>query len=229
MLAVSQIIVSHPCMKMHFSVGFLLFLIITLTSSPFAAAQVRGVISDPDGFVNLRSGKSTSSSVVAKVKEDQVFDVEQDADSDWAKVTLRSGQSGWMHRSRIRLHFTENDLAKKSDVPEGETELTAYGRSRGVDYYAVVRRALRGNNDALKQFFGFAEDVDGGAAEGYYSDLVVVIHLIGDENLSRFLGAQNKKFRTKAAESLNTACEFGTGTDKDYLKRQFPKSRALLD
>jgi len=216
-------------MKMHFSARFILFLIIALSSGSVASAQLRGIISDPDGFVNLRSDKSTSAPVVTKVKEGQIFQVEQDADSDWAKVTLRSGQSGWMHRSRIRLHFTENDLAKKSDVPEGETELTAYSRSRGVDYYAVVRRAIRGNADALRQFFGFAEDVDGGAAEGYYSDLAVVAHLIGDEKLSKFLAAQTKKIRTKAAEALTSAWELTGVTDPSYFKRHFPKSAGVLN
>jgi uncharacterized protein YgiM (DUF1202 family) len=216
-------------MKMHFATRFILLLVIALASNPLASAQLRGVISDPDGFVNLRSANNTSSSIVAKVKEGQVFTIEQDGTDDWAKVTLRSKRSGWMHRSRIRLYFTEDDLAKKSDVPDGETELTAYGRSRGVDYYGVARRALRGNNDALKQFFGFAEDVDGGAGEGYYSDLAVVLHLMGDEKLSRFLGAQTKKFRTKAAESIKSGWELTGVADESYFKRHLPKSAALLD
>jgi uncharacterized protein YgiM (DUF1202 family) len=217
-------------MKMHLPVRLFFFLLnVVLVLSQPASAQERGVINDPDGFVNLRSGKSTSADVIAKVKDGQVFKIEQGDDADWAKVTLRSGQSGWMHRSRIRLYFTEDDLAKKSDVPEGETELTAFGRSRGVDYYAVVRRALRGNQESLKRFFGFADDVDGGAAEGYYSDLAVVAHLLGDDKLSRFLEAQTKKFRTKAAESLNTAWELTGIADKTYFQHHFPKSSRLLN
>ena len=216
-------------MKMHFPMRFFIFLLtVVLAPSQPASAQVRGVISDADGFVNLRSGQSTSAAIVAKVKDGQVFKVDQDSDTEWAKVTLRSGQSGWMHRSRIRLYFTEDDLAKKSDVPEGETELTAYGRSRGVDYYGVVRRALRGNQESMKQFFGFAEDVDGGAAEGYYSDLAVVAHLLGDDKLARFLEAQSKNFRSKAADSLDTAWELTGIADKAYFQRHFPKSSRLL-
>jgi len=217
-------------MKMHFPMRFFIFLLnVVLAAGQSASAQERGVISDADGFVNLRSGKSTSAAIVAKVKDGQVFKIEPGDDADWAKITLRSGQSGWMHRSRIRLYFTENDLAKKSDVPEGETELTAYGRSRGVDYYAVVRRALRGNQESLKQFFGFAEDVDGGAAEGYYSDLAVVAHLLGDDKLSRFLEGQSRKFRSKAAESLDSAWELTGIADKAYFQRHFPKSSRLLN
>lgn len=45
-------------------------LVVSITSSQ---AKDRGVINDPDGYVNLRRGKSTTSSVVAKVKPNEPF------------------------------------------------------------------------------------------------------------------------------------------------------------
>jgi hypothetical protein len=212
------------------SVTALWFLVVAfLAAGRMSYGQERGVSEDPDGFVNLRAGKSTSSEVVGKVKEREVFSIDLREPGEWAKVTLRSGQTGWMHRSRLRLHYTEDDLAKKSDVPSGDTELTLFGRSKGVDYYVVTRRALRGNSDALKQFFRFAEDVDGGAAEGYYSDLAVVIHLLGDEKFSQFLGGQSRGFRKRAGEAIGTASELAGMADDAYFKLRFPKSAKLVE
>ena len=191
-------------MKTHLARRFFLGLLIILASARLAAGQTRGVIEDPDGFVNVRADKNTDSTVIAKVKVGEPFTFERDGDADWCKVTLRSGKTGWMHYSRIRLHVTDADLSQK---PKGkdETELGEYGRSRKVDYYAVLRRAARGEAAPLKQFLGFAKDVDGAAAEGYYSDLGIVTHLVGDEKLATFLREQPLSLQTLTRRAMADA------------------------
>ena len=85
-------------------------LVLAFAFSCIAHGEDRGVINDPDGYVNVRRSKSTASPVIAKVKQNEPFTFEPDEDMEWCKVTLRSGKKGWMHRSRIRLYFTEAEV-----------------------------------------------------------------------------------------------------------------------
>jgi uncharacterized protein YgiM (DUF1202 family) len=73
--------------------------IATLAFAPLVKAGQRGVINDPDGYVNLRAGNSAEAEVIAKVKTGEPFTFERKADAEWCKVTLASGKSGWMHLS----------------------------------------------------------------------------------------------------------------------------------
>ena len=66
------------------------------------AFDVVAVIDDPDGFSNVRSGKSASSPVVAKVtRHEQFFTYAQKG--DWWQVRTHDGITGYMHASRIRV------------------------------------------------------------------------------------------------------------------------------
>ena len=112
-----------------------------LAFAPLAQAQRTGVIDDPDGFVDVRAEKSAEAAVIATVKTGEPFTFECENDTDWCKVTLRSGKSGWMHFSRIRLHFTDKDLPTQEKDPAGESEIDQFASGRGLDYAAVTRRA----------------------------------------------------------------------------------------
>jgi len=101
----------------------LVLISLVLGSTPLAGAQRAGVIDDPDGYVNVRAGKSAEAAVIATVKTGERFTFESDDDPDWYKVTLASDKSGWMHFSRIRLHFTEKDLPAREKDPAGESEI----------------------------------------------------------------------------------------------------------
>jgi hypothetical protein len=62
----------------------------------------QAVIDDPDGYTNVRSGRSTSSVIVAVVRAGEVFSTSRQAGT-WWRVRTASGQLGFMHASRIRL------------------------------------------------------------------------------------------------------------------------------
>ena len=159
-----------------------------------AEAQQTGVVSDP-GSVSLYAGKSTEAAVDATVKTGEPFSFEWEDDSDWYKVTLASGKSGWMQLSRIRLYFTERDLPTNEKDPAGPSEIDEFARGRGFDYAAGTRRAARGDAKALKQFFALAQDADGAAAESITGVPTVVYHLLGDEKFAKFLVAQPLPYR----------------------------------
>lgn len=64
--------------------------------------EVRATVVDPDGWTNLRSGPTTSSSVVRRINEGEVFWTHPQHDG-WWHVRTADGTEGYIHHSRIRL------------------------------------------------------------------------------------------------------------------------------
>ena len=63
-----------------------------------------GVINDPDGYTNLRSGAGTGFEVVERILETDIFDYYPTSESNWWSVTnIRTCSSGYVHKSRIQL------------------------------------------------------------------------------------------------------------------------------
>ncbi|WP_395076282.1 SH3 domain-containing protein [Flavobacterium sp.] len=68
--------------------------------------QIRKQIKDPDGYTNLRSGKSTSSEVVEKLKTGTYIEVIDDSE-DWWLVEVMEGEKireykkGYVHKSKV--------------------------------------------------------------------------------------------------------------------------------
>ena len=185
-----------------------------------------GVIDDPEGYVNVRAGKSTGTAVIAKVKADEPFSFESEPGSDWCKVTLSSGKSGWMHISRVRLHFTEKDLPTEERDPAGPSEIEEFAHARGFDYAADTRRAARGDAKALKKFFEVAQDADGAAAESINGVPTVVFHLLGDEKFAKFLAVQPLPYRMMVRNRILSEGLIPPATID--LSRHFPQTSKLL-
>ncbi len=191
-----------------------------------AQGQRDGVINDPNGFVNVRAEKSADATVIATVKTGELFTFEAE-DDDWCKVTLKSGRSGWMQLSRIRLHFTGKDLPSDEKDPAGESEIGQFAHGRGFKYGAVTRRAAHGEAKALKQFFSLAQDADGAAAESISGVPTVVYHILGDEKFSKFLLAQPLPYRMMVRNRILSDGLIPHATL--YLSRNFPlTTRALF-
>jgi hypothetical protein len=197
-----------------------------LALAQLAQAGQRGVINDPNGYVNVREGKSVEAAVIATAKTGEPFIFEREEGAEWCKVTLAAGKSGWMHYSCIRLHFTEKDLPTNEKDPAGQSEIEAFARARGFDYAAVTRRAARGDAKALKQFFTIAVDVDGAAAEMHLNVPTAVYHILGDEKFAKFLGAQPLTYRVMVRNwILNDDLSFPATA---YLRRHFPETTKAL-
>jgi uncharacterized protein YgiM (DUF1202 family) len=65
--------------------------------------EVRATIVDPDGWTNLRAGPSTSSAVVGRVNQGELFWT-RPRDGLWWPARTAGGREGYVHRSRIRLN-----------------------------------------------------------------------------------------------------------------------------
>jgi hypothetical protein len=196
---------------------------------PFASlvnAEIRGVIDDPDGFVNVRASESEEAAIIATVKTAEPFDFECQKNAELCKVTLHSGKTGWMHRSRIRLYFTEKDLPSQKKDPAGLSEIEEFAKGRGFDYATITRRAARGEPKALKQFFAMAKDVDGAAAESYSGMPTTVYHILGDQKFARFLQDQPLAYRMMVRHSVLNDGLIAPATL--YLRRHFPETTKTL-
>ena len=117
------------------------FLALSLVLGLEIHAREMGVTSEPD--LGLRAEQNTSAPVVATVKRDEPFTYECEPKAEWCKVTLRSGESGWLERVAIRDHYTEKDLPERDD-PKNLSEIGSLARSRGFNYDTTVRAAARG-------------------------------------------------------------------------------------
>jgi hypothetical protein len=185
---------------------------------------VPGEIDDPDGFAYVRAGESQESAIVAKVKKGEVFDFEEydvSRPTEWWKVTLASGKKGYMHYDRIRFHATVADLADRK--PEDLASLCA--KAKGLDYYPLARAAARGKKEAMQSYFGLSCESD--ATDVHAQICRSVIHLLGDEKLSKFLHGQPANYLVNLRETL----EVNTPNPNEpaaYLRRVFPKASRIL-
>jgi len=204
----------------------LVLISLVLGSTPLAGAQRAGVIDDPDGYVNVRAEKSAEAAVIATVKTGERFTFESDDDPDWYKVTLASDKSGWMHFSRIRLHFTEKDLPAREKDPAGESEIDQAARAHGFNYASGTRRAARGDARALRKFFELAQDADGPAADSIAGVPTMVYHLLGDEKFAQFLSAQSLPYRMMVRNQISSGDLIPPAGV--YLSRHFPQTTKLL-
>ena len=190
-----------------------------------AIAEHRGVINDPDGYVNVRDDKRLDAPVIATVKSGEPFSFEFESGEEWCSVTLGSGKKGWMHQSRVRLHFTGRDLRGKT---EPNNELHYITRKLGIDYYALARRAAGGDPKALKSYFGI-RDTDGAAAELHFSALPEVFHLVGDDTFTAFLRSQPLEYQLGVRDSLvGGHAAMYPFEPTTYLQRHFPKTAQIL-
>jgi uncharacterized protein YgiM (DUF1202 family) len=67
-----------------------------------ALFTLEAVIDDPDGYTNVRSMKSSSSSIVAQVNRNERFRTHLQ-DGNWWQVKTADGKVGYIHTSRIKL------------------------------------------------------------------------------------------------------------------------------
>lgn len=202
----------------------LLRLCLCLSATQFASAGSRGVISDPDGFTNVRAKPGENAAIIARVNAGEVFDFEYDATGKgtWWKVKLASGKAGWMHSSRIRIFAAPEDL-----MVVGNDDVNIWARTHGVgDYLAVVRAAAKGDPPAMQQFFGLG--CDGAACDTHVEILIKLIHILGDEKLAKFLSRQSPSFQNEVAELVTTDNALEPFGQISYMKREFPKTARLL-
>jgi len=61
------------------------------------------VINDPDGYTNLRQGKSVKSKIIGKIYENEQFDVYVEPGNWWLVSISKYNFNGYIHKSRVRI------------------------------------------------------------------------------------------------------------------------------
>jgi uncharacterized delta-60 repeat protein len=195
-------------------------------------------INDPDGYINVRDSENK---VIAKVKAGERFIVEQaGTESKQWQVYLKSGVTGLMDRSRIRL-LPDEPLMKlnynaskkrwrklQSQKGTENSDVASAAKGHGVDYFKTLVRASEGNIQALAQLFSLAQFMDGGAAESYFPEMWELFHVVGDKRFAEFLRCQQLADQLAARETVTN----DSGTDgidyPDYFQRNFPETTKIL-
>jgi Bacterial SH3 domain len=192
-----------------------------------AAPALRGVIDDPDGFTNLRAEPSADSAIIARVKNGEVFQFDALSwarePGEWWMVTLGSGRTGYMHSSRIRFHAR---MAELGDTVEFD-DINLLAAKSGIKFYPLARAAAKGEPAAMRSFFAFVSN-DGLAHKSHTSACRVVIHLLGDAKLAKFLRPQPADYQKHVRDLLTDELTFSPFESRAYLKRFFPKTAAIL-
>jgi hypothetical protein len=75
---------------------------INYPTEAFPDNTLHGIINDPDGYVNIREGKSISSKVTGKIVDKEEFLYWENKNSDWWKVMTHNLVEGYVHKSRIK-------------------------------------------------------------------------------------------------------------------------------
>lgn len=119
------------------------------------------------------------------------------------------------------LRYTEKDLPTDEKDPAGPSEIEEFARARGFRYGRDTRRAARGDQKALKEFFQLAHDADGAAAEIISGVPAMVFHILGDPKFAQFLAAQPLPYRMMVRNEI-------LGHGLPYLQRHFPETTRVL-
>jgi uncharacterized delta-60 repeat protein len=196
-------------------------------------------INDPDGYTNVRD---RDNKVIAKVKAGERFIAEQPrTGSKQREVYLKSGITGWMDRSRIRLLPDEPlmkfnyDATKKewrkfqSKKVTGISEVASAAKEHGVDYYKTLMRASEGNLQALARIFSLGQFMDGAAAEGYYPDMWELFHMVDDKTFAGFLRRLPLDEQIGIRRTITGEASDDQGVKgPDYFQRNFPETTKIF-
>ena len=82
--------------------GIILLTIVLLIPILNYGQSELGMINDPDGYTNMRSGPGAKNSIVTRVDAGDVI-LTRPQSGEWWKVSLMDRTEGYMHKSRIIL------------------------------------------------------------------------------------------------------------------------------
>jgi hypothetical protein len=73
-----------------------------------ASSYKKAVINDPDGYTNIRDGRSVNYNIVARIYENEIFYAYPSNTSNWYPVITKNGTQGYVHNSRISFLNNSN-------------------------------------------------------------------------------------------------------------------------
>jgi len=204
-------------------------------STANALDECMATLKDPHGSVIVREyGK-----VVARLKGGEHFLVERMPDG-W-NVYLKSGCDGFIEK-KVALQLLPNEPVMKlnydqekklwqklQSARDSERYDAISAKEHGVNYFQLLTAAGNGDLKAMARFFSLARFMDTSAAEEYYPERWVLVHVVGDERFARFLSTQPAKVRENIGVTLSSPGDTEPiSKPKPYIKQYFPKSYRIL-
>lgn len=205
-------------------------------STANALDECMATLKDPHGSVVVRC----DGGIRATLKEGEHFLADPRPDG-W-DVYLKSGCRGFIEK-KVALQLLPNEPLMKLNYNPEKTEWQKWQSGRGdqlseaessakehdVNYFQLLTAASNGDLKAMARFFSLARFMDGGAADEYYSEQWVLVHVVGDERFARFLSTQPAKVRENIGVTLSSPGDTEPiSKPKPYIKRYFPKSYSIL-
>ncbi len=161
----------------------------------------KGVINDPDGYTNIRSGQGTEFEVIGKLFEDEIFLYSPVDSSNWWVVYKYWNLYGFVHKSRIKdiSTFTAQELKPKlSAIFRQELKLFREESSEWMDFHEKTFNHSLGmfesyvcrtkDEEMFKLFISILQAEDGSADESPAFALGKVFLCQPDWVLSRIQG-----------------------------------------
>ncbi|MEM0970298.1 MAG: SH3 domain-containing protein [Verrucomicrobiota bacterium] len=169
-----------------------------------------GVVTDPDGYTNLRAEPSAQSEILEKLYAGEIIELEN-REGDWWRIRSEIGGEGFLYHSRVsRLFAMRSEDGEPINQEMGEASFVA-GKI-GLNYPAAVKYAKAGRKESMRLLFWLAglEILDGAAAEVYAYDVTDVLLQTGDAVFSEVLATVPRQGRRNVIEFV----EFGLGPER---------------
>ncbi len=203
-------------------------------STANALDECMATLKDPHGSVIVRE----YGTVVATLKGGEHF-LAEPGPYGWS-VYLKSGCDGFIGKAKLQLlpnepamklnYDREKKLWQKlQSARDSERYDAISAKEHGVNYFQLLTAAGNGDLKAMARFFSLARFMDTSAAEEYYPERWVLVHVVGDERFARFLSTQPAKVRENIGVTLSSPGDTEPiSKPKPYIKRYFPKSYGIL-
>src|SRR6476469_8168420 len=205
-----------------------------------ALDECMATLKDPHGSVIVPCDLSgTAKFGTAKLKAGEHFLVEPVEGGGWS-VYLKSGCNGFIKKADLQLSPNEplmklnydrekTEWQKRQSAPDSERYEAISAKERGFNYFQLLTAASNGDLKAMATFFSLARFMDTSAAEEYYSERWVLVHVVGDERFARFLSTQPAKVRENIGVTISSPGDTEPiPKPKPYLKQYFPKTYRIL-
>jgi hypothetical protein len=205
-------------------------------STANALNECMATLKDPHGSVEVSCDGGTK----VTFKGGEHFLAERLPEANGWNVYLRSGCRGFIDKTELhllpneplmKLNYNQEKKVwqKLQSARDSERYDASSAKEHGVNYFQLLTAASNGDLKAMATFFSLARFMDTSAADEYYPERWVLVHVVGDDRFARFLSTQPAKVRENIGVTLSSPGDTEPiSKPKPYIKRHFPKTYKLL-
>lgn len=175
---------------------------------------IPAVISDPDGYTNIRASESASSEIIGKITEGEKFYTFLQ-EGTWWKVRTQSGTTGFVHKSRIKT--LEPVASSSKDCPS----INAINEILAAD----TQCQNSGKGEACSKFVNLFENLipSHNCRRSFDTKPVPAIWLAGGESLEKYI-LHLSKLKSPEAVKLFSSAQFRSILDGSLAEQYVPLS-----